>query len=177
MDTEATGYENIRIRSLLLGLTSAQIAEYTNEIARATELGEFLEMPIRTYSTGMLLRLAFAISTSVSPDILLMDEWMGVGDASFLKKAHSRLIDLVGRSGILFLASHSVPMIKDNCTRVIWFDKGDMRADGAPEHVLREYLTWAGAEADELAGLGSPAPAGGPALINGSHELSNPAGA
>lgn len=152
MDIEATGYENIRIRSLLLGLSPAEIVECTDEIARATELGEFLSMPIRTYSSGMLLRLAFAISTAVAPDILLMDEWMGIGDASFLKKAHDRLVGLVGRSGILFLASHSVHMIMDNCTRVIWLDKGDMRADGAPADVIREYEAWA---------LAAEAPVGG----------------
>ena len=143
MDLEATGYENIRIRSLLLGLSPAEIAECTEEIAQATELGEFLSMPIRTYSSGMLLRLAFAISTSIAPDVLLMDEWMGVGDASFLKKAHNRLMGLVGRSGILFLASHSTVTIMENCTRVIWLDKGEMRADGSPGEVLREYEAWA----------------------------------
>jgi lipopolysaccharide transport system ATP-binding protein len=147
MDMEATGYENIRIRSLLLGLSRTEIAEYTDEIAQATELGEFLSMPIRTYSSGMLLRLAFAISTSVAPDILLMDEWIGVGDASFLKKAHDRLLGLVGRTGILFLASHSPPMIMDNCTRAIWLEKGEMRADGSPAEVLREYGAWSAAEA------------------------------
>lgn len=143
MDMEATGYENIRIRSLLLGQSRSEIAEYTDEIARVTELGEFLSMPIRTYSSGMQLRLAFAISTSVAPDILLMDEWIGVGDATFLKKAHDRLLDLVGRTGILFLASHSPAMIIDNCTRAIWLEKGELRADGPPAEVLREYTAWA----------------------------------
>ena len=143
MDLEATGYENIRIRSLLLGLSRREIAEYTDEIAQATELGEFLSMPIRTYSSGMLLRLAFAISTSVAPDILLMDEWIGVGDASFLNKAHDRLMGLVGRTGILFLASHSPSLIMDNCTRAIWLEKGELRAEGPPGEVLREYGAWA----------------------------------
>lgn len=147
MDMEATGYENIRIRSLLLGLPRNKIIEYADEIARVTELGEFLSMPIRTYSSGMLLRLAFAISTSVAPDILLMDEWIGVGDASFLKKAHDRLLGLVGRTGILFLASHSSALIMDNCTRAIWLEKGEMRADGLPAEVLREYGAWATAAA------------------------------
>ena len=147
MDMEATGYENIRIRSLLLGLSRNKIVEYADEVARITELGEFLSMPLRTYSTGMQLRLAFAISTSVAPDILLMDEWIGVGDATFLKKAHDRLLGLVGRTGILFLASHSSAMIMDNCTRAIWLEKGEMRADGLPAEVLREYETWAMAAA------------------------------
>lgn len=142
MDMEATGYENIRIRSLLLGMSPAEIVARSGEIADATELGEFLSMPIRTYSTGMFLRLAFAIATSIVPDILLMDELIGAGDASFVKKAQNRLMELLGRTGILFLASHSDGIIKDYCTRVLWMEKGCIRADGSPEDVLREYATW-----------------------------------
>lgn len=143
MDMEATGYENIRIRGLLLGLSPADITRQSEEIADATELGEFLSMPVRTYSSGMLLRLAFAISTSIVPDILIMDEWIGAGDASFMKKAKSRLDRLVGRTGILFLASHSEAIIRDNCTRAIWLEKGRVKADGMPVDVLREYAAWA----------------------------------
>jgi lipopolysaccharide transport system ATP-binding protein len=142
MDMEATGYENIRIRSLLLGMSSAEIAARSDEIGEATELGDFLSMPIRTYSSGMFLRLAFAIATSIVPDILLMDEWIGAGDASFVKKAQNRLMELLGRTGILFLASHSDAIIKDYCTRVIWMEKGSVRADGRPDDVLREYEAW-----------------------------------
>jgi lipopolysaccharide transport system ATP-binding protein len=142
MDMEATGYENIRIRSLLLGMSNAEIAARSGDIADATELGDFLSMPLRTYSTGMFLRLAFAIATSIVPDILLMDELIGAGDASFVKKAQNRLTELLGRTGILFLASHSDGIIKDYCTRVLWMEKGCIRADGRPEEVLREYATW-----------------------------------
>ena len=142
MDMEATGYENIRIRSLLLGMSPAEITARSNEIGEATELGDFLSMPIRTYSSGMFLRLAFAIATSIVPDILLMDEWIGAGDASFVKKAQNRLMELLGRTGILFLASHSDVIIKDYCTRVIWMEKGSVRADGTPDDVLREYAAW-----------------------------------
>jgi lipopolysaccharide transport system ATP-binding protein len=142
MDMEATGYENIRIRSLLLGMSPMEIAARSGEIADATELGDFLSMPIRTYSTGMFLRLAFAIATSIIPDILLMDELIGAGDASFVKKAQKRLTELLGRTGILFLASHSDAIIKDYCTRAMWMEKGAVRADGRPDDVLREYATW-----------------------------------
>ncbi len=142
MDMEATGYENIRIRCLLLGMSTAEIAARSDEIGEATELGDFLSMPIRTYSSGMFLRLAFAISTSIAPDVLLMDEWIGAGDASFVKKAQNRLMELLGRTGILFLASHSEAIIRDYCTRAIWMEKGSVRADGRPEDVLREYATW-----------------------------------
>lgn len=142
MDMEATGYENIRIRCLLLGLSQQQINAQSDEIADVTELGDFLSMPIRTYSSGMLLRLAFAISTSVVSDILLMDEWIGAGDASFIKKAESRLKNLLGRAGILFIASHSDEIIRDNCNRALWLEKGGIRCDGPPAEVLREYAQW-----------------------------------
>jgi lipopolysaccharide transport system ATP-binding protein len=142
MDMEATGYENIRIRCMLLGLAPKAIDAHIDDIADATELGDFLAMPVRTYSSGMMLRLAFAISTSITPDILLMDEWIGAGDASFVKKAEARLQSLLGRTGILFIASHSENIVKDNCTRAIWFEKGAIRSDGAPADVWREYQVW-----------------------------------
>ncbi|MBO4223592.1 ABC transporter ATP-binding protein [Bradyrhizobium neotropicale] len=142
MDMEATGYENIRVRSLLLGLTPAEIDARIDEIGAVSELGDFLSMPIRTYSSGMLLRLAFAISTSIDPDVLLMDEWISAGDASFAKKAHHRLMELLGRTGILFIATHSDAVIRNYCTRVIWLDKGTVRADGRPEDIVREYSEW-----------------------------------
>jgi lipopolysaccharide transport system ATP-binding protein len=142
MDMEANGYENIRIRCMLLGLKRKEIDAYINDIAEVTELGDFLAMPVRTYSSGMVLRLAFAISTSITPDILLMDEWIGAGDASFVKKAQARLQKLLGRTGILFIASHAENIVKDNCTRAIWLEKGAIRSDGAPADVWREYQAW-----------------------------------
>jgi ABC-type polysaccharide/polyol phosphate transport system ATPase subunit len=123
-------------------MSPLEIAARSGEIADATELGDFLSMPLRTYSTGMFLRLAFAIATSIIPDILLMDELIGAGDASFVKKAQNRLTELLGRTGILFLASHSDAIIKDYCTRAIWMEKGSVRADGRPDDVLREYAAW-----------------------------------
>ena len=142
MDMEASGYENIRIRCLLLGLRPQEIDAQIGEIAEVTELGDFLAMPVRTYSSGMVLRLGFAISTSITPDILLMDEWIGAGDASFVKKAQARLNNLLGRTGILFIASHSEGIIKANCTRALWLEHGAIRADGQPEDVWREYQAW-----------------------------------
>jgi ABC-2 type transport system ATP-binding protein/lipopolysaccharide transport system ATP-binding protein len=139
---EASGYENIRIRCMLLGLKREEIDFHIDDIAEHTELGDFLEMPVRTYSSGMVLRLAFAISTSITPDILLMDEWIGAGDASFIKKAQARLQALLGRTGILFIASHSEDIIRSNCTRAIWFEKGAVRADGKPEEVWADYQAW-----------------------------------
>lgn len=142
MDMEANGYENIRIRSMLLGLDPQNINAHIEDIAELTELGDFLAMPIRTYSSGMMLRLAFAISTSITPDILLMDEWISAGDAAFIKKAQARLQQLLARTGILFIASHSEAIIRDNCTRAVWFEKGTIRADGPSDRVWKEYQTW-----------------------------------
>lgn len=142
MDMEASGYENIRIRSMMLGLDPQKISAYLEDVAELTELGDFLAMPVRTYSSGMMLRLAFAISTSVTPDILLMDEWIGTGDASFMKKAQDRLQSLLARTGILFIASHSEAIIKGNCTRAIWFEQGAIRSDGTCSDVWREYQSW-----------------------------------
>jgi lipopolysaccharide transport system ATP-binding protein len=142
MDMEANGYENIRIRCMLLGMARDEINRHIDDIAEVTELGDFLEMPIRTYSSGMMLRLAFAISTSITPDILLMDEWIGAGDASFMKKAQARLQNLLGRTGILFIASHSEQIVTNNCTRAIWMEKGAIRADGTPADVWRDYQAW-----------------------------------
>jgi ABC-type polysaccharide/polyol phosphate transport system ATPase subunit len=142
MDMEASGYENIRIRCLLLGLEPEEIDAHIDGIAEVTELGDFLSMPVRTYSSGMVLRLGFAISTSITPDILLMDEWIGAADASFVKKAQARLLSLLGRTGILFIASHSESIVKDNCTRAIWLEHGAIRADGLPADVWREYQAW-----------------------------------
>jgi lipopolysaccharide transport system ATP-binding protein len=139
MDMEATGYENIKLRSVLSGLKVNNYEAYMAEVAESTELGDFLSMPVRTYSSGMMLRLAFSISTSIVPDILLMDEWIGVGDASFVNKAQARLKNLVGQSGILVIASHDTRLIEEMCTRAIWLDKGVVRGDGKPADVLRQY--------------------------------------
>jgi homopolymeric O-antigen transport system ATP-binding protein len=142
MDMEASGYENIRLRCMLLGFQPEEIEANINDIAAVTQLGDFLAMPVRTYSSGMVLRLAFAISTSITPDILLMDEWIGAGDASFMNRAQLRLKNLLGRTGILFIASHSEDIIKDNCTRALWLEHGAIRADGQPAEVWREYQAW-----------------------------------
>jgi ABC-type polysaccharide/polyol phosphate transport system, ATPase component len=124
MDLEATGYENIRLRAILAGLTPAEVQAKLEEIGEFSELDEYLEMPIRTYSSGMMLRLAFAVSTSVNADILLMDEWLGVGDADFSKKATRRLEELVDRSPILVIASHDPKLIARTCTRVLRLEHG-----------------------------------------------------
>jgi ABC-type polysaccharide/polyol phosphate transport system ATPase subunit len=139
MDENSTGYQNIRLRGLLLGMSPTEIAEKHDEIAAFTGLGDYLDLPLRTYSTGMRMRLAFAIATAVDTDILLLDEVMGVGDAAFMKGASARLLDLHNRSEIVVLAIHSDVTIRQLCNKAIWLDKGKMRMFGPVEEVLEGY--------------------------------------
>ncbi|CAG7598754.1 ABC transporter ATP-binding protein [Candidatus Vallotia tarda] len=124
MDPEATGYENIFLRGIVMGLRPSEIEEKIEEIAVFSELGNYLDMPTRTYSSGMVLRLAFSVSTAVHPDILLIDEWLSVGDESFNKKASDRLNLLVEQSSILVMASHSAPLVQKVCNRKIVLERG-----------------------------------------------------
>jgi lipopolysaccharide transport system ATP-binding protein len=130
IDPDATGLENIMLRGVLAGLHPKQIRDKMDEIALFTELGDYLEMPVRTYSSGMQLRLAFAVSTSVEADIVLMDEWLNVGDQSFSAKASKRLEQLVNRSPILVLATHDHQLIRSVCNRVFRLEHGALREEG-----------------------------------------------
>ncbi|MBO9648747.1 MAG: ABC transporter ATP-binding protein [Variovorax sp.] len=124
IEADATGVENIMLRGLVMGMSKRQIDELTPGICEFSGLGEYVNMPVRTYSTGMLMRLAFSISTSIEADILLMDEWLSVGDAEFTGKAEQRMKDVVAKSGILVLASHSPDLIAKECNRVIHLEHG-----------------------------------------------------
>lgn len=124
LDTDATGFENIYLRGILDGLSRKAILSRIDEIAEFSELGDYLNLPVRTYSSGMMLRLAFAISTSVEADILIMDEWLSVGDEGFAKKASERLESLVGKASILVLASHSFDLVEKVCNRIIRLEHG-----------------------------------------------------
>jgi len=126
LDPDATGYENIYLRGILDGYLPQEIRDRTEEIADFSELGEYLNLPVRTYSSGMMLRLAFAISTSIDADILIMDEWLSVGDADFGLKAAARLDSLVNKASILVLASHSPELISRVCNREIRLEHGRM---------------------------------------------------
>lgn len=127
MDGESTGYENIMLRGILLGFSSEQIAQKIDEIAEFSELGDYLNMPMRTYSSGMNLRLAFSIITAFPADIILMDEWLSVGDARFNKKASERLEEMVKDSSILVLASHDDALVKRLCNKVITLEHGQIK--------------------------------------------------
>ena len=139
MDPEATGYENILLRSVFLGLSVKQAQANVAEIEEFTELGNFLKLPMRTYSTGMMVRLAFAISTAVTPEILIMDELVGAGDAAFIEKAAARLNGLIGRTRILILASHDGALIRRLCNKAALMEEGRLRTIGPVEDVLAVY--------------------------------------
>lgn len=129
LDPDATGFENIYLRGILDGLKPAKIRNKIEEIADFSELGDYLNLPVRTYSSGMMLRLAFAISTSVEADILIMDEWLSVGDAAFSSKAAQRLDTLVGNASILVVASHDPGLIARICNRKIMLEHGHIISD------------------------------------------------
>ena len=124
IDSSATGIDNIRLRGRIAGLSSREIEARLEEIGAFTGLGPFLAMPMKTYSAGMQARLAFAAATSVEADVLLMDEWIAVGDADFQKLAHKRLLSLVERAGILVLASHEVDLLRLYCNKVMRLEGG-----------------------------------------------------
>lgn len=140
IDPEASGLENIYIRGRLLGMTAAEIKAKTPEIVEYSELGDFIEMPVRTYSSGMHMRLAFTISTSLRPEILLMDEWLSVGDEGFKNKAEARMREVVQSTSILVIATHSRELAMNTCTRAIWLEHGEIRMDATPEEVCQAYF-------------------------------------
>ncbi len=129
MDDEASGYENILLRGVYLGVSPKRMRSKVDIIAEESGLGEYLDLPIRTYSTGMRMRLGFAISTSIEADILLMDEWLSVGDADFKKKASRKLDQIVEKANILVLASHQTELIHQVCNRVITLEHGQIVSD------------------------------------------------
>ena len=140
MNPELTGRENIMLRGLYSGLTLPAIRQLEDDVAAFAELGEFLDLPVRVYSSGMVVRLGFALATAIRPQVLLMDEWFLAGDATFMEMARVRLEDLVRGADILVLSSHATEVVLSWCTRVIWLDQGRVRADGTAEAVLSEYL-------------------------------------
>ena len=139
MESEATGVENIITRGLLLGMTRREINARLDEIAEFTELGEYLQMPVRVYSAGMVTRLAFATVTAMDADILVMDELIGTGDAAFMERVQQRLKSFMSRSKILVLASHSDDTIRRFCSRAILLQHGRMLGIGPVEDMLERY--------------------------------------
>lgn len=140
IDPEATGRENVYLRGGLLGMSKSLIESQIEDIIAFSELGDFIDMPLRTYSTGMHLRLAFAVSTIVRPEILLMDEWLSVGDEGFKHKAGERLNNMVQATNILVIASHSRELIESTCNRVLWLEHGRIRMDGEARAITAAYF-------------------------------------
>jgi ABC-type polysaccharide/polyol phosphate transport system ATPase subunit len=139
VESEFTGYENIYTRGILLGLTRKQIKKQIDEIADLTGLGDYLSMPVRTYSSGMKVRLAFAISTSIKPDILLIDEVFGAGDSDFMERARKKMISLLNQSNIVVMATHSDELIKEFCNKALLLEGGQVKYFGSVEKALEIY--------------------------------------
>jgi ABC-2 type transport system ATP-binding protein/lipopolysaccharide transport system ATP-binding protein len=139
IDGEISGYDNIRLRGLILGLSAGEIEERMADIVEFTELGDYLDIPVRTYSTGMMTRLTFAVATCFAPEILLMDEWIVAGDAGFLAKAQHRIESFIEKAGILVLASHSSDICRRWCNKAVWMERGEVKLEGEIESVLDRY--------------------------------------
>ena len=139
-DGESTGIENMYLRGTLLGMTKEEINRLLPEMTEYSELGDFINLPMKTYSSGMQMRVAFTVSTQSAPEVLLMDEWLAVGDQNFQRKAEERLSSLVEQTKILVIASHSRSLIERVCTRAVWLDHGKIRMDGSPQDVCKAYF-------------------------------------
>jgi ABC-2 type transport system ATP-binding protein/lipopolysaccharide transport system ATP-binding protein len=144
IDQEISGYENIRLRGLILGLRPDEIEERMQDIIDFTELGDYLDIPVRTYSSGMMTRLTFAVATCFAPEILLMDEWIMAGDAGFIAKAEHRIQRFVEKASIMVLASHSQAICRRFCNRGIWMETGQVRAIGPIDEILDQYAAHTG---------------------------------
>ncbi|MFY7959162.1 MAG: ABC transporter ATP-binding protein [Elsteraceae bacterium] len=148
LDPDVSGYENIILQGMYLGYRPSEMRDKIDEIAAFTELESFLSMPVRTYSSGMSLRLAFAVATAVRPEILLMDEWVLAGDGRFMEKARRRIEEFTENAEILVLASHSMEILRQWCDRILWLDGGKIKMDGPTEEVLALYEASMAAQQD-----------------------------
>ncbi len=140
MNVDMTGRENISLRGLNDGMARGAIRRMEEDVAEFADLGEFLELPVKLYSSGMMLRLAFAMATAVHPQVLLMDEWIMAGDANFLAKARARVEAFVNKAEILVISTHDEGTVRQWASRVLWLDGGRIVDDGEPEAVLEHYL-------------------------------------
>jgi ABC-type polysaccharide/polyol phosphate transport system ATPase subunit len=136
---EANGWDNIRYRSFLQGETPKTVAKKAPEIAEFSELGEFLKVPVRYYSAGMMVRLAFSIATAVEPEVLLVDEVLSAGDMAFHAKAFARMRQIMSRSRLMIMVSHDLGSVETLCNRAIWLKHGTIMGDGQPEEIVTAY--------------------------------------
>jgi ABC-type polysaccharide/polyol phosphate transport system ATPase subunit len=140
-EPSATGWENMRVRGYLQGETPRSIAAKMPEIAEFCELGKFLDLPVRFYSSGMLVRLAFSIATAIHPEVLLIDEVFGAGDIAFQQKAQARMKELLSRAQLMIFVGHGVDAIADLCSRVVWMHHGRIQMDGPSHQVVEAFKT------------------------------------
>jgi lipopolysaccharide transport system ATP-binding protein len=140
MNMELTGRENIMLRGLYNGLPRTGLARLEQDVAEFAGLGDFLDLPVRIYSAGMVVRLGFALATAIRPEILLMDEWILAGDAEFMERARHRLEAMVRSADILVLSTHDTQIVTAWCSRALWLDQGRVRFDGSPDRVVDAYL-------------------------------------
>lgn len=140
MNVDCTGRENVFLRGRYTGMSRVETNRLLEDVREFADLGEFMDLPVRFYSSGMMVRLGFALATAIRPQVLLMDEWFLAGDAEFMKKATVRLESMVRDAEILVLSSHSTPVVLQWCTRAMWLDQGRVKEDGAPAAVLSAYL-------------------------------------
>ena len=138
-DFDLTGRENIYLNGSILGYSSHFLDEKYDEIVSFSELGEFIEMPIRNYSSGMMMRLAFSIATVVNPEILIVDEILAVGDEAFQRKSRQRMLELMGGGTTVLFVSHSLDQIREMCDRVLWLDHGQIKMLGETKEVCDAY--------------------------------------
>ncbi|MUH04341.1 ABC transporter ATP-binding protein [Commensalibacter melissae] len=140
MNPELTGRENIRLRCYIDGVPHKQMNEIEEKVIEFSELGSYIDLPVKTYSSGMNLRLGFGLITAIDPQILLMDEWFMTGDEGFMLKATHRLENIVKKSQILIISTHSPQILIKWCNRIIWLEQGFLKMDGTPQEVLPVYL-------------------------------------
>jgi ABC-type polysaccharide/polyol phosphate transport system ATPase subunit len=152
-EMDLSGWDNIKIRCMLLGMPRREIERKIDGIAEFSGLGEFLDYPVRAYSAGMFVRLAFSATTAVDAEILLLDEIMAAGDLDFATRARRRMHDMIDRGEIVVLSSHVLDELAEICNRIVWLEKGQVRADGPSKEVVKRYRD-----------AGKPAPAPAPAL-------------
>lgn len=137
---EFTGRENIYLNGTILGLKKQHLREIEDEIIQFAEIEEFIDTPVKYYSTGMYMRLAFSVATAINPDILILDEVFAGGDASFVEKAKARMHEMIDKSDIMIMVSHDHQLLKSLCNRIIWMDHGRVVADGPPDDIVERYL-------------------------------------
>lgn len=138
-EPEATGRQNIKYRGLVMGIDPEETERRTDEIIAFADIGEFIDLPMRLYSSGMFIRLAFACSAYLEGDILLIDEFFSAGDANFQKRAVARMHQIIDKAGILVFVSHDIGLVETLCSRVIWLDEGKIVRDGNPSDIIADY--------------------------------------